>query len=57
MSHIDKYVPIKENGDLLPVFFGGDPITRERASGAHDAHLQDSNRLGQLQGVAPKQED
>lgn len=57
LSYVHKYVPSKKNGDMLPVFFGGDQLTRERASGAQDAQLQASDRLGRLQGVIPKVED
>lgn len=57
LTHIHKYVPTKENGDLIPIFFGGDQLTRERASGAQDARLQASTREDRLQGVTPKVEN
>ena len=57
LTHIHKYVPTKENGDFIPIFFGGDQLTRERAGGAQDARLQASTREGRLQGVIPKVED
>jgi len=57
MTHIHKYVPQKGNGTFIPIFFGGDQLTRERAGGALDAQLQASNPLGRLEGVIPKVED
>lgn len=57
MTHIHKYVPRKPNGDLIPIFFGGDQLTRERAGGAEDARLQAPDSASRLQGVKPKVED
>ena len=57
MTHIHKYVPQSTNGKFIPVFFGGDQLTRERAGGAMDARLQASDPLGRLEGVMPKVED
>jgi len=57
LFHIHKYVPTTENGDFVPIFFGGDQLTRERAGGAQDARLQASDPLGRLQGIIPKTED
>ena len=57
MTHIHKYVPKTPTGELIPIFFGGDQLTRERASGAQDARLQASDPAGRLQGVKPKIED
>ena len=57
MTHIHKYVPQRRNGEFVPIFFGGDQLTRERAGGALDARLQGSNPLSRLEGVTPKIED
>ena len=57
MAHIHKYVPRKANGEIIPIFFGGDQLKRERASGAQDARLQASDRAIRMQGVKPKIED
>ena len=57
MTHIHKYVPQNTDGKFIPVFFGGDQLTRERAGGAQDARLQASDPLGHLEGVIPKVED
>lgn len=57
MTHIHTYVPQKDDGQFIPIFFGGDQLTRERASGAQDARLQASDALGRLAGVIPKTED
>ena len=57
MTHIHKYVPQNTDGKFIPVFFGGDQLTRERAGGALDAQLQASDPLGRLEGVIPKVED
>ena len=54
MTHIHKYFPQSTNGKFIPVFFGGDQLTRERAGGAMDARLQASDPL---EGVIPKVED
>ena len=48
MTHINQYVPQKGNGTFIPIFFGGDQLTRETAGGALDARLQASNPLGRL---------
>ena len=42
---------------FIPVFFGGDQLTKERAGGALDARLQASDPLSRLDGVIPKVED
>ena len=43
MTHIHKYIPQNKDGKFIPVFFGGDQLTRERAGGALDAQLQASD--------------
>ena len=43
MMHIQKCVPCNSNGQFVPIFFGGDQLTRERACGARDARLQSSD--------------
>ena len=40
LQHIHQYVPMFEPGQYYPIFFDGDEMTRERASGAQDAKLQ-----------------
>ena len=57
MTHIHKYIPQNKDGKFIPVFFGGDQLTRERAGGALDAWLQASDPLRSLEGVIPKVED
>ena len=39
--HMHKYVPTTGSGEpkYIPIFFGGDQLTRERAGGACDARL------------------
>ena len=54
MAHIHKYAPRKANGELILIFFGGDQLTRENASGAQGARLQVSDTANRLQGVKPK---
>ena len=57
MTHIHQYVPRNSSGGFVPIFFGGDQLTRERANGALGARLQSSTPLGRLEGVIPKIED
>ena len=57
IDNIHKYIPQNTDGKFIPVFFGGDQLTRERAGGAQDARLQASDPLGRLEGVIPKVED
>ena len=57
LTHIHKYVPRDQRGKCMPVFFGGDQLTRERATGAQDAKLQSEDQVHRLQGVIPKVED
>ena len=57
MHHIQNYVPQSSDGQLLPLYFGGDQLTRERAYHAQDAKLQSTDPKGRLIGVIPKVED
>ena len=40
MTNIHKYIPQNKDGKFIPVFFGGDQLTRERAGGALDARYR-----------------
>ena len=58
MSYLQKYVPRKStSGDLYPIFFGGDQLTKERAVGAQDAKLQSKDSQRKLKGLLPVIED
>ena len=37
MDHIQRYVPVTSSGNIHPLLFGGDQLTRERAYNAKDA--------------------
>ena len=39
MHHIQNYVPQSSDSQLLPLYFGGDQLTRERTYHAQDAKL------------------
>lgn len=57
LQHVQQYSPKSEDGRVYPIFFGGDQLTRERASAAQEAKLQSSTMIGKLRGVIPKNED
>ena len=57
LEHIHQYVPRSPSGDYYPVFFDGDQVTRERASGAQDAKLQSDEEARKLRGVIPQAAD
>ena len=57
LHHIQQYTPVSSTGKIVPILFGGDQLTRERASGAQNANSQSSDPLGRLHGVIPKSED
>lgn len=57
MLHTQSYVPQSSDGQLLPLFFGGDQLTRERAYHAQDAKLQSKDPKSRLVGLVPKVED
>lgn len=57
MEYIHRYVPTTTNGDMFPILFGGDQLTRERASNAKDTKLQSSKPIKRLLGLVPKVED
>lgn len=57
LEHIQQYSPKSEDGRIYPIFFGGDQLTRERASAAQEAKLQSSTTQRKLKGVIPKSED
>jgi len=48
IDNIHKYIPQNTDGKFIPVFFGGDQLTRERVGGAQDARLQASAPLDAL---------
>ena len=54
LEHIHQYVPKLDNGQYYPLFFEGDQVTRERASGAQDAKLQSDEEGKKLLGVLPQ---
>ena len=45
LQHIHQYAPMFVSGQYYPIFFDGDQMTRERASGAQDAKLQSCNLM------------
>ena len=57
MQFVQQYVPRASNGDMLPLLFGGDQVTRERATYAQDTKLQSSQPLKRLLGLVSKVED
>lgn len=57
MMHLHKYVPTKAAGEFYPIFFGGDQITKERATCAQDAKLQSTEQHQKLRGLTPVVED
>lgn len=57
LQHIHQYVPTFDSGKQYPVFFYGDQLTRERASGAQDAKLQSDEESRKLRGVIPEAAD
>lgn len=57
MDHIQRYMPVTSSGNIHPLLFGGDQLTRERAYNAKDAKLQSADPLKKLQGIIPKVED
>ena len=57
MMHTQSYIPQSSDGRLLPLFFGGDQLTRERAYHAQDAKLQSKDPKCRLVGLVPKVED
>ena len=56
MEHVQKYTPVVGK-KIKPIFFGGDQVTRERATGAQDAKAQSADKRKRLKGVIPKVED
>ena len=50
-------VPQSSDGRLLPLYFGGDQLKRERAYHVQDAKLQSKDAKGRLIGLVPKVED
>ena len=56
IHHIQNHVPQSSDGQLLPLYFGGDQLTRERAYHTQDAKLQSTNPKGRFIGVIPKVE-
>ena len=52
-----RYVPTVSDKVFVPVLFGGDQLTRERAYHAQDAKLQSSTPICKLLGLVPKCED
>ena len=57
LHYMHRYVPTVSDEVFVPVFFGGDQLTRERAYHAQDAKLQSSTPLRKLLGLVPKCED
>ena len=57
LQHIQQYTPVSPQGKILTIFFGGDQLTRERASSARIAKMQSKDQLKRLQGIIPKSED
>ena len=53
LQHIHQYVPRSASGEYYPIFFDGDQLTRERASGAQDTKLQSDKEAQKLRGVFP----
>ena len=45
------------SGQYYPIFFDGDQLTRERASGAQDANLQSVEEQRKMWGVFPESSD
>ena len=56
LEHAQKYVPTVGE-TVKPILFGGDQVTRERATHAQDAKAQSSGSQKKLKGVIPKVED
>lgn len=57
LQHIHQYVPRSAAGEYYPIFFDGDQVMRERASGAQDAKLQADEEVRKLKGVFPQVAD
>jgi len=57
LQHIHQYVPRLASRKYYPIFFDGDQLTRERASGAQDAKLQSDEDAHKLRGVLPAAAD
>ena len=57
MAHLHKYVPKNAAGKFYPIIFGGDQLTKERATGAQDAKLQSTEQHEKLKGLIPVVED
>ena len=57
MEFIKQYIPRVSDGSFLPLLFGGDQVTRERASHAQDTKLQSAHPMKRLLGLIPKVED
>lgn len=55
--YMHRYVPTVSDEVFVPVLFGGDQLTRERAYHAQDAKLQSSTPICKLLGLVPKCED
>lgn len=56
LEYAQKYVPTV--GDKVkPILFGGDQVTRERATNAQDAKAQSDSTKRKLKGIIPKAED
>lgn len=51
IEHIQQYTPVGDDDQLQPLLFGGDQLTRERASNAQEGKMQSRTALGRLQGV------
>lgn len=57
LYHIHQYIPKLKSGMYYPIFFCGDQMTRERATGAQDAKLQSDNDKSRLRGIYPEAAD
>ena len=57
IHHIQQYTPSTEDGQVQPVLFGGDQLTRERTIHAQEGKMQSQTPLQRLQGFVAKCED
>ena len=57
LHYTHRYVPTVSDEVFVPVLFGGDQLTRERAYHAQDAKLQSPTPIRKLLGLVPKCED
>ena len=57
LQYTHQYVSTVSDEVFVPILFGGDQLTRERAYHAQHAKLQSSTPIRKLLGIVPKCED